>query len=611
LSAGALRSGTSAALSLLAPLSLVALAAAIGVAGGTPSFEGTVALGLCNLIIVLGLQVFIGNSGVYSFGQLGFSIAGAYLAAFATIPATFAAFQTPELPPLLAGAQLSPIVATVLAGIGAATLAAVVGVPLMRTSTVAIPISTFAFLIVAYNVVGNWDAVTGGSGGLVSIPRSTDVAVAGVWAAVAVAASLAFKRSASGYRLAATRESELAARSLGIGVLRERMIGFILSAALCGVGAALAVQQSGVLTPNTFYFSATVTTLTMLVFGGVRSILGATVGTFTITALSELLRIFEEGRSVLGLPTIGELPGLGAIGLGVVLLATMIARPEGLTRGREAAELWRALRPGPTPRAPREERQPTRPGRAAAEGALEARGISLSFGGLKVLSGVDLRLGHGEVLGLIGPNGAGKTTLVNVISGFQRADRGSVHLDGELCRAWKPAHLARAGLARSFQAALPFADLSCLENVAVGAMAHGAGRHHAAQQAHSVLERLGLGGTEKTRAGALSGGSQRLLGIGRALATEPRYLILDEPAAGLNEDESAELIDALRGVVADFGCGLLVIEHDMSVVMELCPRIVVLDQGRVVAVGSPGQIQGDPGVIASYLGSSFAVTAGA
>jgi branched-chain amino acid transport system permease protein len=610
LSASALRSRRSAALSLLVPLSLIALAVALG-AGGTPSFEGTVALALCNLIIVIGLQVFIGNSGVYSFGQLGFSIAGAYLAALVTIPATFAAFEIPGLPPPLAGAELSPLAATVIAALGAAILAAIVGLPLMRTSTLAIPISTFAFLIVAYNVVGNWDAVTGGSGGLISIPRSTDVAAAGVWAAVAVAVGLAFKSSASGYRLAATRESEVAARSLGIGVLRERMIGFILSAALCGGGAALAVQQSGVLTPTTFYFAATVTTLTMLVLGGVRSIFGATVGTLAITALSELLRIFEEGHSVLGLPAVGELPGLGAIGLGVVLLVMMIVRPEGLTRGREAGELWRALRPDSTPPPPPKGGQPARSGRAVEVGALEACGLSLSFGGLQVLSEVDLRLAHGELLGLIGPNGAGKTTLVNVICGFQRADLGSVRLDGELCGEWKPARLARAGLTRSFQAALPFADLSCLENVAIGAMAIGAGRHDAAQQAHSVLGRLGLGGAANTRAAALPAGSQRLLGIGRALATEPRYLMLDEPAAGLNEEESAQLIGALRGVVADFGCGLLVIEHDMSVVMELCPRIIVLDQGRVVAVGSPVEIQGDPRVIASYLGSSFAVAAGA
>lgn len=602
----AIRRPSPASLSLAAPLALIALAVLLG-AIGTPSLEGIAALALCNLIIVVGLQVFIGNSGIYSFGQLGFATAGAYLAALLTVPTAFAAFQTPGLPSLFAGAELSPLAATLLAGAGAALLAAVVGLPLMRTSTLAIPISTFAFGIVAYNVVANWDAVTGGSGGLVSIPRSTDPTLAGIWAAIAVVVALAYKRSASGQRLIATRESEVAARSVGIGLMRERMIGFVLSAALCGTGAALAVQQAGVLTPNSFYFSATVTTLTMLVLGGAGSVFGAALGTLAVTAVNEVLRTLGEGQSLFGLPTLGEIPGFAAIGLGVILLATILVRPQGLTNGREAGEIWggRSL---PTDRqilsqSDLEEQRRQGGGR---EESVRASAVSLSFGGLQVLREVDLSLGHGEILGLIGPNGAGKTTLVNVLSGFQRADRGSLRIDGVEASGHSPPQLAHLGLARSFQAALPFTELSCLDNVAIGAMGVGRGRRDAAAEARSVLARLGLAGEERRPAGELPAGSQRLLGIGRALATRPRYLLLDEPAAGLNEDEGVELVAALRGIVTDFGCGLLVIEHDMGVVMDLCPQIVVLDQGRVVASGPPERIQGDPAVIASYLGSSYA-----
>ena len=165
----------------------------------------------------------------------------------------------------------------------------------MRTSTLAIPISTFAFLIVVYNVVANWDRVTGGSGGLVSIPTTTSVESAGLWAAAAVVVALAFKWSASGYRLQATREDEVAARSIGIRVMKERLIAFALSGALCGVGGALAVHQSGVLNPTTFYFGATVTTLTMLVVGGVRSVFGAVVGAIAVATVNEVLRGFEDG----------------------------------------------------------------------------------------------------------------------------------------------------------------------------------------------------------------------------------------------------------------------------------------------------------------------------
>jgi branched-chain amino acid transport system permease protein len=604
-----LRSPAVAVTSLLVPLVLVALTAAIG-AGGTPSFEGTVTLILCNLTIVLGLQVFIGNSGVYSFGQLGFAAGGAYVAALLTLPASFTALQTPELPSFIANAQLGPLVSTLIAAIASGLLAGVVGLPLMRTSTLAIPISTFAFLIVAYNVLANWEPVTGGSSGLVSIPMTTGVGSAGLWAGVAVVAALAFKWSASGYRLQATREDEVAARSIGIGLMRERLVAFAISGMLCGVGGALAVHQSGVLSPTTFYFAASVTTITMLVVGGARSVFGAVIGTLSVAAVNELLRGLEEGDRVLGLVSIGEAPGLAAIGLGVILLVTMIALPEGLSGGREAGEL------GPIRRRLGSRARPTLPSAAArpaptfsqgAAGTLRAEGVSLAFSGLSVLRGVDLALPPGEALGLIGPNGAGKTTLVNVLSGFQAPDSGRVVLDGVEVTGWSPARLARAGLGRTFQAALPFTHLTVLESVAVGAMGVGVTRREAVGIAADVLERLGMLERASSPAGLQPPGSQRLLGIARALATGPQYLLLDEPAAGLNDEECRELVAILRGVIEDFGCAILLIEHDMNVVMDLCSRVQVLDDGETVAIGSPEEVQADPAVVEAYLGTSFVV----
>jgi branched-chain amino acid transport system permease protein len=602
-----LRTPTVAVTSLLVPLALVGLTTVVG-AGGTPSFEGTVTLILCNLIVVLGLQVFIGNSGVYSFGQLGFAASGAYVAALLTLPAAFTALQTPGLPGFIADAQLGPLLSTLIAGAASGLLAAVVGLPLMRTSTLAIPISTFAFLIVAYNVLANWDQVTGGSSGLVSIPMTTGIESAGIWAGVAVLAALAFKWSASGYRLRATREDEVAARSIGIGLMKERLIAFALSGMLCGVGGALAVHQSGVLSPTTFYFAASVTTITMLVAGGARSVFGAVVGTLAVAAVNELLRGFEEGERVLGLVSIGETPGLAAIGLGLILLVTMIALPEGLSGGREAGEL------GPVRRRLGSRASPALPPAASrvaptfgqgSPGTLRAEGVSLAFSGLSVLRDVDLALPPGEALGLIGPNGAGKTTLVNVLSGFQAPDSGGVVLDGVDVTGRSPARLARAGLGRTFQAALPFTQLTVLESVAVGAMGVGVGRRGAVGIAADVLERLGMIEQASSPAGMQPPGSQRLLGIARALATGPHYLLLDEPAAGLNEEECRELVAILRGVIEDFGCAILLIEHDMNVVMDLCSRVQVLDGGETVAVGSPEEVQADPAVVEAYLGASF------
>jgi branched-chain amino acid transport system permease protein len=603
-----LRSPGASLVSLLAPLGLIGLTVALG-ASGSASFEASLSLILCNLIIVCGLQVFIGNSGVYSFGQIAFTAVGAYLGALLTLPAAFAALQTPALPGLIAEAHPAPVLTVMIAAGACALLALLVGVPLMRTSTLAIPISTFAFLLVTYVVIANWDRLTGGNAGLVSIPTTTGVESAGAWAAVAVVVALAFKWSASGYRLQATREDEVAARSLGIGVLRERLLALSISAALCGAGGALAVHQSGVLTPSSFYFATTVTTLTMLVVGGSRSVLGAVTGALTVAAVSEVLRTLEEGSRLFGLVSIGETPGLAAIGLGLILLGTMIAMPDGLTGGREAGELRLGSRRRRKPAPAHQASRPSRPSAAGErkDGSLRAQGISVSFAGLVVLRGVDLELRAGEALGLIGPNGAGKTTLVNVVSGFQTPDSGRVSLDGTEITGWAPARLARAGLGRSFQAALPFRRVTALEGVAMGAMGIGLGKRAAVARAAELLERLGLQEEAEVPAGALPPGGQRLLGVARALATLPRYLLLDEPAAGLNEQEGAELVEAIRRVVADFGCGVLVIEHDMSLVAELCETVQVIDDGATVALGSAAEVQADPAVIESYLGSGFLV----
>jgi len=591
-------------------LTLVAITALVG-ANGTPSFQGTVTLILCNLIVVLGLQVFVGNSGVYSFGQLGFATAGAYVAALLTLPAAFVLLQTPALPHFAADVHLGSFLSTLIAAAISGLLAMVVGLPLMRTSTLAIPISTFAFLIVVYNVVANWDRVTGGSSGLVSIPTTTSVESAGLWAAAAVVLAIAFKWSSSGYRLQATREDEVAARSIGIGVMRERLIAFGISGVLCGAGGALAVHQSGVLNPATFYFGATVTTMTMLVVGGARSVLGAVVGAISIATVNEMLRGIENGANLLGAISIGEVPGLAAIGLGLILLVTMIAMPDGLSGGREAGELPWIRRLGSMVSAPPPKAYGTmahrRPVDPTAKGTLRAEGISLAFAGLRVLKGIDLEFEPGEALGLIGPNGAGKTTLVNVLSGFQEPDSGTVTLDGVDVTGRSPTRLAHDGLGRTFQAALPFPHLTALESVAVGAMGVGVSRRRAAAAAAEVLDRLNLLEQAALPAGSLPPGGQRLLGVARALAIQPRYLLLDEPTAGLNEAESEGLVEILRDVLVDFGCGILLIEHDMSIVMKLCPRVQVLDDGMTLRVGTPEQVQADPAVVESYLGSSFLV----
>ncbi len=247
---------------------------------------------------------------------------------------------------------------------------------------------------------------------------------------------------------------------------------------------------------------------------------------------------------------------------------------------------------------------------SACRDLLEARHVTVRFDGIVALDRVDLSLKRGEILGLIGPNGAGKTTLVNVLSGFQAPDEGRVALDGEDMTGWLSFRIARRGLARTFQAVRLFRDLTVLENVELAATGMGLGRAAARQRAWEILDRLGLAAMATRRAAELPYGDERRVGIARALAAQPRYLLLDEPAAGMNEEEAAQLAATVRAIREKLACGILIIEHNMAVIMELCDRIQVLEHGRVIALGAPAAIARDPEVRRAYLGhdTDFAST---
>jgi branched-chain amino acid transport system ATP-binding protein len=234
---------------------------------------------------------------------------------------------------------------------------------------------------------------------------------------------------------------------------------------------------------------------------------------------------------------------------------------------------------------------------------LEARQIKVHFEGVKAVDGVDLDLAGGDILGLIGPNGAGKSTLVNALSGFQRPTEGEVAMGGRRITGWPAPRLARHGLVRTFQAVRLFGRLSVLENVQAGAVAGGLGLRAARLRAAELLSQFGLERRAEADAASLPLGEERLLGVARAMAAQPRILLLDEPAAGLNEEEGDELLSVLVRIRDEHGCGLLVIEHDMRFMMALCERIQVLDAGRTISIGTPGEIRSDPAVLTAYLGT--------
>jgi len=251
---------------------------------------------------------------------------------------------------------------------------------------------------------------------------------------------------------------------------------------------------------------------------------------------------------------------------------------------------------------------------------LEAKGINKRFGGLEALTGVALAIRHGEIYGLIGPNGAGKTTFFNVLTGFYRADGGEFALDGKRLDVSAPHRVAAAGIARTFQNIRLFGNMTALENVMVGrhvrthAGVFGAVLRTAATRAeeravhersHALLEYVGMASRQNELAHGLPYGDQRRLEIARALATEPKLLALDEPAAGMNATETATLRRLLERIRAD-GTTILLIEHDVKLVMGLCDRVAVLDYGKKIAEDVPAAVRCNPAVVEAYLGSTIA-----
>ena len=228
------------------------------------------------------------------------------------------------------------------------------------------------------------------------------------------------------------------------------------------------------------------------------------------------------------------------------------------------------------------------------------------FAGLRALDGVSFSLSRGEIFGLIGPNGSGKTTLINVVTGLLPATSGHVFVDGSAITNKKPHQIAHAGLARTFQTIRLFRELTVLENVEVAAVSMGLSRGAARSRAAEVLQEIGISRWAEMRAGALPYGLERRVEVARALATQPSFLFLDEPAAGLNEDESDELLQVLAAIPERRNLGMLIVDHDMHLIMRLCHRLHVLNFGKTIGEGTPEDVRKIPAVLQAYLGKAAA-----
>lgn len=320
---------------LLVPMALVVAIAVLGSLGSNV-FQRTVTTTLVDLVLVVGLYVFAGNSGILSFGHMSFMAVGAYLTAWLTIAPIQKEFLLPGLPGFLARAEVAPVPAALAAGTGAAVLAMILAVPLMRLAGLSASLAMFAVLLIVYVTASNWDSVTRGQGALLGVPTHTTIWVALGWALVVMTVAFVFQQTRIGLRLRASREDEVAARAIGVGVLFERTVAFVLSAFIVGVGGFLFAQFLGSFNPDAFYLNITFVTIAMLVVGGLTSLSGAVVGTIVVSAVLEGLRQIQEGVDIASLHVKGP-SGLREIGLGALMLLILIFRPKGITGGEEIA----------------------------------------------------------------------------------------------------------------------------------------------------------------------------------------------------------------------------------------------------------------------------------
>ena len=554
-------------------------------------------LALLQVAAVLALATFSGNSGIVSFGHSAFMGIGAYVFGVLAMPKAIQASALPHLPLWLQGHQLSLVAALLVVVAVGLVVGILSGFPLARLSTGSAAIGTLAFLIIIHVILIGARDFTRGSQTFYGVPRLTTVYVAFIAAALFILIARIMKETPLGLRLRAARENEVAAAASGVNVRLSRHMGWALSITLSVAVGALYGSFLGAFSPKDFYFDLIFTLIAMLIVGGMLTVSGAVAGTVLLAGVVQILRQAETGIDIgsFHLPGIFGLPQLG---MGLALLLTIWRRPLGLMGLTEIGPDWprRKLEP-----------MPAEALHTKGSGApLEVDGITMRFGGLVALDNISFAVPPRQVTGLIGPNGAGKTTLINIICGQTKPTSGRIVIGGAEMTGEAPHRVAVAGLGRTFQNIRLFDRMTALENVTVAALSKGHDATTARRIALAELARLGLAQRAEDLAGSFAYGDRRRLEIARALALEPKFLLLDEPAAGMNPAETDALIRVLETIRAEHEIGLLVVEHDMRLIMRLSDRMVVLNKGQKIAEGTPQEIRSDPRVIEAYIGTKRA-----
>jgi ABC-type branched-subunit amino acid transport system ATPase component/ABC-type branched-subunit amino acid transport system permease subunit len=589
----------------------IGIVVAVGLLVGVDTWADALITTFAIAIILCSVVVVAGFAGQLSLCQFALAGLGAWMAA-RLVSANGWPFEA---------ALVAAVIGTTLVGV-------VVALPAIRTRGSSLAVATLAIALMFNALIFTNSSVTGGVVGL-PIKR---VSFAGIdldplghpqryggfvlVVLVIVAAVVAnLRRGRAGARLLAVRSNERAAASLGINVVAAKIYAFAVAAAIAALGGVLLSMRQTNVEFTQYDVFGSILLIQYAVVGGIAWVSGIISATGAPTALGNVIfqKIVPSGTDIVS--WLAVVSGLGAI---LVLrqapdgIAALHARALRLAEER-SAPLRRVVEGLRFPRAVAD--APAAPRRAPRRPAapLAVSDLVVQFGGVVAVEHVSFAVEPGEVVGLIGPNGAGKTTILDVVTGFTTPTSGSVRFGDAVIDRWSVERRARAGIVRSWQAVELFEEMTVRENLLVASDDQSRwhyltdlfrpGRPAATALVHEVVEELQLGEVLDVRPSSLSHGVARLVGIARALVTEPAVLLLDEPAAGLDTNESTELGRMIRALARRRGIGVLVVEHDVPLILQTCDRIVALDFGHTIAEGTPDAISHDARVIEAYLGT--------
>ena len=563
---------------------------------GTPFWTNLFVLLFVFAALSVAWNIVGGYAGQLSLGHAVFYGIGGYTATLLT--QNFGI--TPWLG-MLAGALISGAVAVVIS------------YPTLRLRGPFFALATIAILEVVRLLVIHEESWTGGSSGI-SLPLNIGwtwivfreklnyVIIAFALLLLVLWVSWFMRKSRVGHYLIAIREREDAALAVGIHTVRVKILAAVVSAMLTSIIGTFHITYLTFVDPSSaFSLELSIQIAMFALIGGLGTVAGPVAGTFLVLPIAEMARGW--------LSAVGN--GMHGLVYGLILVVVVLTIPRGLA-GAFGPAIERLLARLPylgTPRARREypehgtARDPSRDGQPV----LKAENLHKRFGGLRATNDVSLTLHQGEILGIIGPNGAGKTTVFNLLSGFLAADQGSVTLldhHGRWVSCKSPDAFAHHGLGRTFQIAKPFTGLSVLENIMLGAFIRTANRDEAEQIARRVAEQTDLTAALDIEARSLTVGGMKRLEVARALAIQPKILLLDEVMAGLNPTDIEKAIAMIRRI-RDSGVSVLLIEHMMRATMALSDRIIVINEGAVLVSGKPQEVVENPAVIEAYLGKEY------